>query len=360
MPVNLVYIAQSGNHTYWTTQNGFSRKQVPRREWATSAELATAIPKLRATFPTIFKNRNDSRLGAFDVISQEVTPLNISTNQSSIKITAPLIQPYACPIKLTDKKRFAIAIDTSDGRWYYNSGKKGSLVKKFDQTVKRWSDQRKAEITAANLRNNDKFWGNYSDFNSEASFVINLTTGLPVWPRDADLPAEEKAERVINSDLIRIILKQLTDQLTDHFDPAINNFPSNDQVNSEKELKVDFAEYNAPRVFDAIAYLAMALTHKKTVDQLLHRYDGIILQDYLHVVEAADLAKFDSAAFAKSLQVTRLKRRQVKDLDIMLCALAEAFDPEKLLKSLWNNSSLRNQYHFRSAELGDELVKMLK
>ena len=123
---------------------------------------------------------------------------------------------------------------------------------------------------------------------------------------------------------------------------------------------VDFTEYNAQKVFDALSYLALALTQKEQVNQLLAQYDGDILQDYLHTVEMVDVSQLDTEKFAEHLHQVRLKRRQVKDLAIMLAALVDNFAPEKILKALWGNPSLKNQYYIRNQEVGDELLEMIQ
>lgn len=276
MPVNLIYTAKSGNQTYWTTRNNFSLKDLARREWPEQSALEQDILKLMNKFPTRFKNRNCQRLAAFDLEKGTSTPLKIKGNHVQKENL-----PHTCPISLADNKVFAITIDISSGRFFYNSsGKNGSLVSTLNQTVKRWNDQRKAEVTAANIQNNPRLWKKYPDFDPSQLKVIDLSTGVIVWPRDGNAGTNQEATD-FDTKLVRHLVMRLHTQLTDHFDPARNNLPVNRYLRSEPLPAVDFTEYNAQKVFDALSYLALALTKKNQVDQLLAQYDGDILQDYL-------------------------------------------------------------------------------
>lgn len=355
MAVNLIYTAKSGNQTYWTTNNSFSRKDLARQEWPEQPALEQDVLELMRKFPTVFRNRRRERLAAFDLEKGTIRPLKLRIEQSQ-KDKLPQIYP----ISLADNKVFAIAIDNASCRFFYNSsGRDGSLVSTLNQTVKRWNDQRKAEVTAANVQNNQRLWKKYPALDSTQLTVIDLSTGLTVWPRDIDHGANPKVAD-FDTKLVQQLVMRLHTQLSDHFDPAVNNLPVSRQLCSDPLPVVDFTEYNAQKVFDALSYLALALTQKEQVNQLLAQYDGDILQDYLHTVEMVDVSQLDTEKFAEHLHQVRLKRRQVKDLAIMLAALADNFAPEKILKALWGNPSLKNQYYIRNQEVGDELLEMIQ
>jgi hypothetical protein len=355
MAVNLIYTAKSGNQTYWTANNSFSRKGPARQQWSEQSALEQDIPNLMDKFPTVFKNRNRERLAAFDLEKGTITPLKLRVEHPQ-KDTLPQIYP----ISLADNKVFAIAIDNASCRFFYNSsGRDGSLVSTINQTVKRWNDQRKAEVTAANVQNNQRLWKKYPDLDPAQLTVIDLSTGLTVWPRVTDHGANPKAAN-FDTKLVQHLVMRLHTQLSDHFDPTVNNLPVSRQVGSDPLPTVDFTEYNAQKVFDALAYLALALTKKEQVDQLLAQYDGDILQDYLHTVEIVDISQLDTDKFVEHLHQVRLKRRRVKDLAILLGALADNFAPEKILKALWGNPSLKNQYYIRNQKVGDDLLEMIQ
>lgn len=356
MAVNLVYTAKSGNRTYWTANNSFSRKDFARRKWPEQSALEQDIPKLMDKFPTAFRNRRRERLAAFDLEKGTITPLRLRGDDHPQKDSSQQIYP----ISLADNKVFAIAIDNASCRFFYNSsGRDGSLVSTLNQTVKRWNDQRKAEVTAANVQNNQRLWKKYPALDPAQLTVIDLSTGLTVWPREVNHGANPKAAD-FDTKLVQHLVMRLHTQLTEHFDPAINNLPVSRQLRSAPLPVVDFTKYNAQKVFDALSYLALALTQKEQVDHLLAQYDGDILQDYLHTVEMVDVSQLDTEKFAEHLHQVRLKRRRVKDLAILLGALADNFDPEKILKALWGNPSLKNQYYVRNQEVGDDLLEMIQ
>ena len=119
------------------------------------------------------------------------------------------------------------------------------------------------------------------------------------------------------------------------------------------------AKYDPALVFGAASYLIDALKERKTVNQLLKKYDGAILQDYLHVLEFVGLADLDIQDFTSAFQANRQERRQIKNLSLLLNALAQAFDPDKFWAALKDDSA-SNQYHFRSASTAKQLQAMIK
>ncbi|QZN92267.1 hypothetical protein KZE55_05385 [Limosilactobacillus panis] len=79
-----------------------------------------------------------------------------------------------------------------------------------------------------------------------------------------------------------------------------------------------------------------------------------------NTVEIVDISQLDTEKFAERLHQVRVKRRRVKDLAILLAVLADSFNPERVLKALWENPSLKNQYYLRNKEVGDALLEIIQ
>lgn len=90
-----------------------------------------------------------------------------------------------------------------------------------------------------------------------------------------------------------------------------------------------------------------ALRLKTTAERQLKVFDQSILQDYLHVIELTELDQIDAQRLVAGLQSNRRARRQIKDLKIILSALAKSFDVQQFLNILLSEPSLGSQYYFR-------------
>lgn len=92
-----------------------------------------------------------------------------------------------------------------------------------------------------------------------------------------------------------------------------------------------------------------ALALKTTVDHDLAYYDREVTQDYLHAVEFTPLAQIDAPRLIAALQTLRQRRRQVKDLSLLLNAFDTAFDANRFWQVL-NVSATGIKYQVRSAQ----------
>lgn len=77
-----------------------------------------------------------------------------------------------------------------------------------------------------------------------------------------------------------------------------------------------------------------ALAIKATVDHDLAYYDRKVTQDYLHAVEFTPLAQIDAPGLIAALQTLQQRRRQVKDLSLLLNAFDTAFDANRFWQAL--------------------------
>ena len=78
-------------------------------------------------------------------------------------------------------------------------------------------------------------------------------------------------------------------------------------------------------------------------------YDREVTQDYLHAVEFIPLAQIDAPRLIAALQTLRQRRRQVKDLSLLLNAFDTAFDANRFWQAL-NVSATGIKYQVRSAQ----------
>ena len=111
---------------------------------------------------------------------------------------------------------------------------------------------------------------------------------------------------------------------------------------------IDFERFNLKKILAAVDYLIDALRLKATAERQLKVFDQSILQDYLHVIE-----------LTASLQSNRRARRQIKDLKIILSALAKSFDVQQFLNILLSEPSLGSQYYFRDQAMAAKIREMI-
>lgn len=102
-----------------------------------------------------------------------------------------------------------------------------------------------------------------------------------------------------------------------------------------------------------------ALRLKATAERQLKVFDQSILQDYLHVIELTELDQIDAQRLVASLQSNRRVRRQIKDLKIILSALAKSFDVQQFLNILLSEPSLGSQYYFRDQAMAAQIKEMI-
>ncbi|WP_270628149.1 hypothetical protein [Limosilactobacillus mucosae] len=102
-----------------------------------------------------------------------------------------------------------------------------------------------------------------------------------------------------------------------------------------------------------------ALRLKTTAERQLKVFDQSILQDYLHVIELTELDQIDAQRLVASLQTNRRARRQIKDLKIILSALAKSFDVQQFLNILLSEPSLGSQYYFRDQAAAAQIKEMI-
>lgn len=362
MGIELVYRSKKNNNYYWTINTSFTRKMHDHFEWESTEALQHELPELIANHPNLFTNKNKNNFLAYDNDTDKSIALSTVSNPASAN-GDPNSPTFNCPLDLSDGSIYVIAVDGSDGRYYFSTSKGEFFSDIMDSNIRRWKELEKAAATANNIRVNKKVWDKYPQWNPLSNYVFDLRTGEAVWPdeelRHGDITIESNPN-TINGALSLLLLRQLSAQLAIHF-KADHNLPliSPDDKGQMNVPELGFTAYNAEKVFQSLAYLIRALAQQGNVNTALKAYDQGILQDYLHTVEIADLNELDMAEFTKALQQSRRERRQIKNLAVILNTIAANIDVEKILRSLWQNPALKNQYYYRHEQTGKQLLKQL-
>lgn len=348
MAYELAYISKNGTHSYFSKNYGFTRKAANHWQWQTAALLKAELPALKQKHITSFNTRKPRQFYILDTETKQLERLTLPAETPAIDKVSSLA--------FGSSQYYAVAIDSDKERLFLNT-KEGKLTARLNESVRLWDDLQKAQATASSLRLNKRFWLNYHELDPQATYVFNLVTNQRVWPAKAGKDGDDSKE-VLNTVALEIQLRQLRDQLKPRFSLENCQLPSKEKLH-ERPADVDLEKYNAGRVFAALSYLLEALTQKNKTDKLLNYYDKFITQDFLHVAEAADPENLDNAAFVKQLHDSRVRRRQIKDLDLFLNAIADNLNIWELLKQLGNNASLHNQYYYRDRETAGQMEAAL-
>lgn len=360
MKFELVYCSSMGNRNYWTTEGHFTKKDSNHRQWGSIQRISEEFPQLKFNHPTLFANKRIERFYCLDIKTKNLHKM--VSNKTSRPPVAVQETDYDCPLKLKDKKYYAIAINVDDKRYYFNTVK-GQFFEELDDQIRRWKELDKAIATASSVRTNKKIFkkilAHHPELNLLDNYVIDLRDGTVAWPSVGVANDEVNHPSNDNNPVeLLMILESLQAQLEQHFSKA-NQFPVNDFGKTKEPLAIDFERFSAQKTFEAISYLVTVMSQKRQVDRILRFYDQDLLQDYLHTIELADLENFDANGFTRHLQQIRVKRRQVKNLALILEILANNMDLEAILKQLQQEPSLKNQYHFRHNKTGELLLRLL-
>lgn len=157
------------------------------------------------------------------------------------------------------------------------------------------------------------------------------------------------------------LIDQFRQKISAHVDddgPAASTMSLAKAARHEVET-IDFERFNLKKILAAVDYLIDALRLKATAERQLKVFDQSILQDYLHVIELTELDQIDAQLLVASLQTNRRARRQIKDLKIILSALAKSFDVQQFLNILLSEPSLGSQYYFRDQAAAAQIKEMI-
>lgn len=158
MVVELVYRSSKGNDNYWLKSLHFTRKVEDHFQWKDKVELSTSLPKLVNDYPILFARKNNERFYIKDLSENTFESIDPQLLQESNDEESEIDnrEEFNCPIKLTDRKYFAIAVDTRDGRYYFSTSKGKFIANLEDKSIRRWKELGKAATTANAIRTNKK------------------------------------------------------------------------------------------------------------------------------------------------------------------------------------------------------------
>ena len=222
---------------------------------------------------------------------------------------------------------------------YYSRTLKKFVVK-VNEHASVWDRRDSAIDVGKELAINDSFWLGHAEYDRATLRLVRVEDGERIWPQFAgdSLPMPDPE-----------LIDQFRQKISAHVDdkgPAASTMSLAKAARHEVET-IDFERFNLKKILEAIDYLIDALRLKATAERQLKVFDQSILQDYLHVIELTELDQIDAQRLVASLQTNRRARRQIKDLKIILSALAKSFDVQQFLNILLSEPSLGSQYYFR-------------
>lgn len=365
MAYALIYTAKSSGKTSYWANPGFTGNSKRKYTWEKPGEIHFA--QLKQQYPTLFGNKSTDRFEILNLATGQKQPVATSpapNYQVKRKPTQPTPQSLTAHPKMFRKTPYLIVLDSPNQARRYWSNSQKNFIKLINDRLSRWADLATACESLKWLLSNDQF---KEQFTKGKVTILNGQTGEAVLSpaevaklatsvkaaQTLPIQAAKQGQRAANQTPAQRALDQ-------HFGQLPTEADLRDDTALPDELPgIDLAKYDPALVFGAASYLIDALKERKTVNQLLKKYDGAILQDYLHVLEFVGLADLDIQDFTSAFQANRQERRQIKNLSLLLNALAQAFDPDKFWAALKDDSA-SNQYHFRSASTAKQLQAMIK
>ncbi len=355
MAYALIYTAKSSGKTSYWANPGFTGNGKRKYTWDSPNEIN--FKQLKATYPTLFGNKSNDRFEILNLANGQKQKITYQVRKVT-EVRKEATNPLATHPKMFRKTPYLIVLDRKgqDRKYWSNSQK--AFVNTVNDRLSRWQDLDMAKESLRWIVNNQQLKAQYSD---GTITILNGQTDQPVLS-----PAEVAKLIVLQPDQVVKKAKNVTQQSTVYqaLDQHFAQLPTQadlkvDTATDDELPGIDLSKYDPALIFGAASYLIDALKEQKNVNQLLKRYDGAVLQDYLHVLEFVGLDDLDVDEFTAAFQENRQTRRQIKNLSLLLNALAQSFDPDKFWKALEDDSA-SNQYHFRSASTAKKLQKLIK
>lgn len=97
-----------------------------------------------------------------------------------------------------------------------------------------------------------------------------------------------------------------------------------------------------------------------TLERALKVHDSQITQDYLHVIELMDPEDLDAEKLIENLHDERVKRRQIKQLLVIVKALSMCFDVDAYQEMISHEPALGQRYVFRDQNTAATLLRLAK
>ena len=97
-----------------------------------------------------------------------------------------------------------------------------------------------------------------------------------------------------------------------------------------------------------------------TLERALKVHDSQITQDYLHVIELMNPKDLDAEKLIENLHDERVKRRQIKQLLVIVKALSMCFDVDAYQEMISHEPALGQRYIFRDQNTAATLLRLAK
>lgn len=372
MSFALLYRSLSRTCWYWSVSQNFTQKSERQFTWESAADLAADYPKLRSHYPTLFAKKRAEAFWIYDLAHDDATQLSLAAadsadmpaddapqaetkNDKTIAVDSMALQTSTPKQQRGDPKtpeHFALMVDGKNNVSCYYSRTLKKFVVKVNEHASVWDRRDSAIDVGKELAINDSFWLGHAEYDRATLRLVRVEDGERIWPQFAGdgLPMPDPE-----------LIDQFRQKISAHVDddgPAASTMSLAKAARHEVET-IDFERFNLKKILEAIDYLIDALRLKATAERQLKVFDQSILQDYLHVIELTELDQIDAQRLVASLQSNRRARRQIKDLKIILSALAKSFDVQQFLNILLSEPSLGSQYYFRDQAAAAQIKEMI-
>lgn len=351
MSYALIYTAKSSGKTSYWANPGFTSNAKRKYTWEKKQQID--FQALKKQYPTLFNNKIADRFEVLDLSNGQKTKVTKLTPQKQSDDT---------PKALKRSPYIIVKEDADHRRTYWSNSLKEFTATIVDQTS-RWPKLPTAKANFKSLVNNDLYtkqlsggvvmlWNVIQDQAIEQTTVsekaaLTVAKNLKPAPTKSNKPAKIK-DNTPHAEMDRHYLED-----PDQFDLRSDTMTDDDLPG------VDLDEFDPKRVYEAIRLIIDALAQRDTVNAALKKYDGAVLQDYLHVLEFVTLNNLNVEEFTAAFQKNRRERRQIKDLSLLLNALHQSFDEKKFWNALNGTDSTSNQYHFRSGSTAEKLTALI-
>ncbi|WP_347980899.1 hypothetical protein [Limosilactobacillus allomucosae] len=378
MSFALLYRSLSRTRWYWSVSQNFTQKSERQFTWESAADLAADYPKLRSRYPTLFAKKRAEAFWIYDLAHDDATRLSLAAADSAdvpaddapqaeanadktIAVASPTAADPMALQTSTPKQQesdpktaehFALMVDDKNNASCYYSRTLKKFVVKVNEHASVWDRRDSAIDVGKELAINDSFWLGHAEYDRATLRLVRVEDGERIWPQLAGdgLPMPDPE-----------LIDQFREKISAHVDddgPAASTMSLAKAAQHEVET-IDFERFNLKKILEAVDYLIDALRLKATAERQLKVFDQSILQDYLHVIELTELDQIDTQQLVASLQSNRRARRQIKDLKIILSALAKSFDVQQFLNILLSEPSLGSQYYFRDQATAAKIKEMI-
>jgi hypothetical protein len=406
MSFALLYQSLSRTRWYWSVSQNFTQKSERQFTWESAADLAADYPKLRSRYPTLFAKKRAEAFWIYDLAHDDATRLSLAAESNAdgpaddapqsgtnadktiavdsltaadsmaLQTSTPKQQesdpktPAVDSLTAADSmalqtstpkqqesdpktpEHFALMVDGKNNVSCYYSRTLKKFVVKVNEHASVWDRRDSAIDVGKELAINDSFWLGHAEYDRATLRLVRVEDGERIWPRLAGdgLPMPDQE-----------LIDQFRQKISAHVDddgPAVSTM-SLDKATQHEVETIDFERFNLRKILEAVDYLIDALRLKATAERQLRVFDQSILQDYLHVIELTELDQIDAQRLVASLQSDRRARRQIKDLKIILTALAKSFDVQQFLNILLSEPSLGSQYYFRDQATAAKIKEMI-